>query len=119
MSEEQTEEPTATLATQERPEAQEAPAPARREPAAPAPAADGNGAAHPAPAATAAPTPPPASREPAAPAVPAPIRDDVDFVDFMASMGTAGGSLNPLKEGEVVKGTVVHIDREGVLVDVG
>jgi 4-hydroxy-3-methylbut-2-enyl diphosphate reductase len=30
-----------------------------------------------------------------------------------------GDTFKPLKEGSVVRGTVVHIDREGVLVDVG
>jgi predicted RNA-binding protein with RPS1 domain len=36
-------------------------------------------------------------------------REDVDY----------GSTFRPLKEGDVVKGTVVHIDKEGLLVDIG
>ena len=37
----------------------------------------------------------------------------------MASTGAGEGGFRRLREGEVVDGIVVHIDREGVLVDVG
>jgi len=108
MSEERTEEPQAAVATEERPEAPEVPS------GAPPVAADGQDSAipatppSPAPAALAAPSTapvtPPAAGEP----------DE----DFLASMAR-GGNVQALKEGDVVRGVVVHVDREGVLVDVG
>jgi len=45
-------------------------------------------------------------------------KDDFDFDDFARSI-ESGESFRALKEGEVVRGVVVHIDREGILVDVG
>src|SRR5712691_3461565 len=56
--------------------------------------------------------PPPPARAPAAPA-PTPPEEN-------GGMSMAyGETFVPLKEGAVGTGTVVHIDREGVLVDVG
>ena len=53
--------------------------------------------------------------EPAAPE-PAPIESQADLMQSSEDYTRAFPSLN---EGDVVQGTVVHIDREGVLVDVG
>src|SRR5438105_8621948 len=108
MSEERTEEPAASGAVEESPAAHEAPS---------------------ASAATAT-APPPSPSPPTAHAAPdrgnngdgrAATTDserDVSFDEFAASMAQ-GSSFRALKEGDVVRGVVVHIDREGVLVDVG
>jgi len=44
---------------------------------------------------------------------------DVPSADNGAAQIDYGDSLKPLADGQVVRGVVVHIDREGVLVDVG
>jgi len=44
--------------------------------------------------------------------------ESFEFVDFESCM-ESGQMLRTLKEGDVVQGIVVHMDREGVLVDVG
>src|SRR5438045_2239482 len=105
MSEERTEEPMASGSAEEEPAAHEAPSVSATAASAPPPAA-------PAPSISA----PAAERDGrSATAVAEP---DVSFDEFAASMAE-GGSFRALKEGDVVRGVVVHIDREGVLVDVG
>ncbi len=51
------------------------------------------------------------------------VEEPVTMEQAMASMGGAGvdysGTFKSLRVGDVVDGVVVHIDREGVLVDVG
>ena len=64
---------------------------------------------------------PAAPAAPEAPAAPPPTAAEdqmprLEDLDFSQNYSRAFPSLN---EGDVIKGTVVHIDREGVLVDVG
>ncbi len=51
------------------------------------------------------------------------VKAPAESVSFEESFGGSGDdyskTFRPLKEGDVVQGVVVHIDREGVLVDVG
>src|SRR5437016_3938727 len=117
MSEERAEEPAASAVVEEEAAAHEAPS------ASAPPEESGHARSADAPAtATAAPPSPPAvigraaggdGRSGNGAAEP-----DVSFDEFAASMAQ-GGSFRALKEGDVVRGVVVHIDREGVLVDVG
>jgi len=72
-----------------------------------APAVEANGTAH-----AAAPTPAPVSV--AAASAPAPARDEKPM-----SQSDFESMFKELSEGDVVIGTVVHIDKDGVLVDVG
>src|SRR5688572_23886176 len=107
MTDERTEEqaPSAAPAVEDGDATASPPPPAEPTPA-PAPSAPPAGAAR--PVATATETMARPSYSPAA----AP--------DENGSMSMAyDESFKPLKEGSVVTGTVVHIDREGVLVDVG
>lgn len=82
-------------------------------------------AAEPTPAAAPSATPPSAERTATATATPA-TRTSVRAgtpapapQDENGGMSMYGETFRPLAEGTVVTGTVVHIDREGVLVDVG
>ncbi len=52
---------------------------------------------------------------------PKPVEKEMTMEEAMAAEAGIdyGGTFKALKEGEVVDGVVVHIDREGVLVDVG
>ncbi len=59
-----------------------------------------------------------ASRPAAAPAPAAPERED-PMADSMMSQSDYESMFKELSEGDVVVGTVVHIDKDGVLVDVG
>lgn len=116
MSDERTEEPVASVATEGQPQAPEVPTVSA---AAPPPAESRSFAGGEAPASTYAasavatvPRPGPAVAERNG------DTDDFTFDDFAASI-ESGEGFRALKEGEVVRGVVVHIDREGVLVDVG
>lgn len=69
---------------------------------------------------------PEAAAEPETPAEPAaeePVAEETPMTMEAAMAAEAGeeygGTFRALREGEVVDGVVVHIDREGVLVDVG
>lgn len=55
------------------------------------------------------------------PAAEKPVEREMTMEEAMAAEAGIdyGGTFKALKEGEVVDGVVVHIDREGVLVDVG
>src|SRR5262249_33558329 len=104
--------------------AQEA-APAVETGGAPAPPPPAAPAAQPAPAAPSAP-PPAAESAPVATATAAPPAPRAAEAPAAAPSDGNGGmsmaygdTFRPLQEGAVVTGTVVHIDREGVLVDVG
>jgi ribosomal protein S1 len=66
----------------------------------------------------AAPVEPEAAMEIAEPVAPAAIPEESQ-ADLMQSSDDYSQSFPSLNEGDVVQGTVVHIDREGVLVDVG
>lgn len=64
--------------------------------------------------------------EPTAEPVPEPVAEQpaeeeepMTMEAAMASGARGGGTFKALREGEVVDGVVVHIDREGVMVDVG
>lgn len=75
------------------------------------------------PAATAPPAPPPVA--PTESASPAPVGDESDEDAFQREMRALDmraeydRSLSQLHEGDVITGTVMRVDREGVLVDVG
>lgn len=62
-------------------------------------------------------TPEPVKTEDAAPVATFPV--DADDDDSMQAGNDFTTSLPSLHEGDVIQGVVVHIDREGVLVDVG
>src|SRR5437868_2994902 len=117
MSEEPNGEQRTAVATQAQPEAPEVP-PTNPPATAIGGAADGG---HRVEAPTTASTVAPSAPVAAAPApvshAPSPT-DNGGFDEFAASMA-AGTTVPALKEGTVVRGVVVHIDREGVLVDVG
>ncbi len=91
-------------ASQETPEPETPAEPAAQEPAAEEPVAEE-----------------PAVEEPVAEAAPAVEEKPMTMEAAMAAEAGEeyGGAFKALKEGEVVDGVVVHIDREGVLVDVG
>jgi 4-hydroxy-3-methylbut-2-enyl diphosphate reductase len=113
MTDERTEEQAQGAAPAEEAGGAPAPPPPTAEPAAePAPSSPPSAALPTSErTATAAVAPPPAARAPEAPA-PAPEENGGMSMAY-------GETFRPLAEGAVVTGTVVHIDREGVLVDVG
>jgi ribosomal protein S1 len=82
-------------------------------------------ATEPAPAPAPSATPPSAERTTAATVAPPPAAEAAPRAAAPSSpdendgMSMYGDTFRPLAEGSVVTGTVVHIDREGVLVDVG
>src|SRR3954451_6174043 len=104
MSEERTEEPAASGVVEEPPAAPEAPTASAATATAPPPSPITPGAAAPGGASNGDGRAESADGE-----------RDVSFDEFAASMAQ-GGSFRALKEGDVVRGVVVHIDREGVLV---
>jgi ribosomal protein S1 len=63
----------------------------------------------------------PVAEEPAVEEAPAVEEKPMTMEEAMAAQAgeVYGGAFKALREGEVVDGVVVHIDREGVLVDVG
>jgi len=64
----------------------------------------------------------PAAAEPAAPAAPAELSDEAAFDQEMLALDRGAQydkAMRQLQENEVITGTVMRVDREGVLVDVG
>ncbi len=65
------------------------------------------------------PAPPPAAPAPETPSEPAP-GDDVDFEQAMRNLDMSSlDKTRAMQEGDVITGTVMRVDKEGVLVDVG